>query len=518
MDAPLTVADQTGTPCALIENYKGDFAFGSGEQDFELTFDSPLLYGGEFVYIEGTEYGGVVDEIKTISNSARTTYRGRTWHGILQNKILSPDQDQDYLQVKGHAKTVLEELIERIHLSELFIVDTCDNIQVNYAFKRYCDAYSGIKSMLKASGAKLVMHHEQRQIHISAQKVQVIDNQVDSDIMHFCATKQTRPINHLICLGKGELKDRHVLHLYADEAGSISRTQTLFGKDERTITYDYSSAEKDELESQGTKKLKELQQQGGVDVSLTRFEAWNIGDIIVARDTRSHTQVTAEVLKKIARIKDGILKVQYEVGTQAKQPQEASSHGSSASSGSTAQVVYTAGRGIKIISGTISAEVTAQDLQNTKDIADEAHAASQQARRIAQNASNDISSAFSKAAEAKRRADEAYAKASQGTSAYERTYSENGERLHVKRYGKVVAGTIDGWTAQLPNARSTHTIATLPDDMRPAFPIEVAIVGKHSYAEIAAEIKPTGEIIVWSLGSGTLGTQQIYGNFSFITQ
>ena len=45
--------------------------------DFEASFSSPALSGGEYVYMDGTAYGGVVDEVVTQSGSTVQTYRGR---------------------------------------------------------------------------------------------------------------------------------------------------------------------------------------------------------------------------------------------------------------------------------------------------------------------------------------------------------------------------------------------------------------------------------------------------------
>ena len=39
-------------------------------------------------------------------------------------------------------------------------------------------------------------------------------------------------VNHLICLGQGELKNRIVRHLYVDQNGNIGSTQYYTGVDE----------------------------------------------------------------------------------------------------------------------------------------------------------------------------------------------------------------------------------------------------------------------------------------------
>ena len=61
-----------------------------------------------------------------------------------------------------------------------------------------------------------------------------------------------------MCLGKGELAQRTVIDLYADESGNVSKTQSMFGIDEVERAYDYSSAEDADLEQEGIKRLKEL--------------------------------------------------------------------------------------------------------------------------------------------------------------------------------------------------------------------------------------------------------------------
>ena len=64
------------------------------------------------------------------------------------------------------------------------------------------------------------------------------DNRVD-----FTTRDNQRGINHLICLGRGELADRLVIHLYLQPDGSIVDTIYYTGVEERTAVFDFSSAE-----------------------------------------------------------------------------------------------------------------------------------------------------------------------------------------------------------------------------------------------------------------------------------
>ena len=100
-------------------------------------------------------------------------------------------------------------------------------------------------------------------------------------------------VNHLICLGRGELKDRQVVHLYADEDGNWGDTQHFFGIDEMESVYDYSSAESmEDLVSYGMQRAKELGNYKSLQISLNTIEA-QIGDIVGGQE-----QITGITLKK----------------------------------------------------------------------------------------------------------------------------------------------------------------------------------------------------------------------------
>lgn len=343
-----------------LSDFDLDLEFGDGtKNDFELTCAESLSIG-EYVGIEGTEYGGVVDSIEETTKSAETVYSGRSWQGILAAKVLCPDAGADYLTVSGDANTVLASLVSRVGLTALFAVDTGGSgIYVDsYSFDRYTDCYTGMRKMLAKSGAKLAIAYQQGGVRMWAQAVETIDGAVDSDVMDFDATTVGRQVNHLIGLGKGELKDRAVVHRYADADGTVSASQTYTGVDEYAAVYDYSSAEADKLAEETEKKLKDLHSSGNVSFSVNYAGTAYVGDVITARNNRTGRTVTAPIAMKIVKVSGGVLTVEYDVGEQSTTSTSLSGHGETASGGT----VYTAGDGIHIASGRISAEVTQAEL------------------------------------------------------------------------------------------------------------------------------------------------------------
>lgn len=319
MGVALVITDTNHVDMRIIENYSLDCAWGKDENDFELTVDEPIPQGA-FVYMDGSECGGIVDSLRDQleSGGSTLTYAGRTWHGMLANKVLSPDSGQDYLTVSGDSVTVLNNLMNRIGLSSLFTavsppLKASPTIK-SYQFERYVDAYTGIRDMAKANDLKPMLKFSSGKVLLWLEPLDHYGDSIDSDLVDFDATRTWRKPNHMIGLGKGELKNRLVVHYYADASGKVSQTQSFKGVDEIAQVYDYSSAEADELNKQTKKKLEDLQSEG--DVKITVHEdtgiLFDVGDTITARDNLTGITVNASITKKIVKVSNGVLSVDYE--------------------------------------------------------------------------------------------------------------------------------------------------------------------------------------------------------------
>ena len=78
----LIYQDADRNDLGVMKNYEMDLAFGKDENDFELSvdLDEHCLKEGYILYMEDTEYGGIVDKIKASNVDDTVTYSGRTWH------------------------------------------------------------------------------------------------------------------------------------------------------------------------------------------------------------------------------------------------------------------------------------------------------------------------------------------------------------------------------------------------------------------------------------------------------
>lgn len=399
----LVVADTKLGNVREIEDFTLDVAFGADENALTLTVeDRSAPAAGQLVYIDATEYGGVIDQVKRGSGRGATgavECKGRTWHGILAGRRLSPDSGSGYLTVNGKVGDVLTSLIARMGLESLFKASS-DDSTVSYTFSRFCDGYSGLMSCAKANGRKLSMRMMDGYIELSMPPIVDYANKVDSDLLDFTITSVHRCVNHLLCAGTGQLANRAIVHFYADENGNVSHKQTLFGIDEICALYDYSNASASELETEGKKKLLEYQTSGTVEVDAHEDMDVDVGDIISARDNSTGTTVTATVSKKVVKVARGVATYSYEVGSDTTT--KTSSTGAAESSGGGGHA-YLAGKGLTLDNYTFNADVDASDLSSISTKVEEARTEASNALAAAgkaeerANAANDAAAANAQA-------------------------------------------------------------------------------------------------------------------------
>ena len=453
----LIVTDTNGTPSGSYASWTLDLAYGSGENDFDLQCPACLKPGCRW-WVDGTGWGGIVDDVKTsvTGGEGELTYHGRDWHGLLASKILEPDKGKDYLTMNGTIGTLLRTVISRIGLQDILTVTEGTSKTANWQFDRYCDAWSGLSKMLRASGLRLRITAAQNGVTVDAPPITAAGDLIDSDLIDFDATLASHPVNHLICLGKGELKDRIVVHWYADQKGTLSHTQTIKGADERTSVYELSNADAAELETKGKTKLQELRDTGSIDVDVESDGIdLDVGDTVTGRDNTTGIKVTAEITKKIIKIEDGIPTVTYEATTASTESAGETGGGGSSSGDGHA---YYAGSGLTLSNWTFSADVTAADLETVRKTATEAN-------KAASDAAAEIAGARDLAKQADGKADKAQTTADAANTLASQANDTAQERVKTIAAGTGVTATRAGSTVTLtaPNTLPAPTSLTSTD-------------------------------------------------------
>lgn len=393
----IVIADKSGKALREIADYTLEVAFGEDENTITITADADVMPpNGGYAYIDGTEYGGTIDKIKSGTTNDTLSGTGRSWHGVLAGKRIVPASGQSHVVVSGQVTTVLQQIIDMVGLNDLFEAPSTESDSVtisSYQFERFVDAYTGLKALCLAYRLKLTMRFASNKVLLGAKAVVDYGSKVDSDLLDFDITVTSRCTNHLICGGTGENENRAIVHFYADAEGNVSHTQTLFGVDEIVGFYDYSNASEEQLEENGKKKLEELQTEGEVQVSVHDDLDIDVGDIVTGRDNRTGMIVSAPITKKIVKVSRGVATYSYEAGT-ASSGTSASTISGSAESTNGGHAYY-AGNGLTLDNYTFDADVNAADLQEVSN--------------TASNALTQASSALSNASDAQQTADAAVA-------------------------------------------------------------------------------------------------------------
>ena len=77
----IVYADSRMADIQALRPISMEFAFGSDENDFQVVMpkEAPLLDAHGYVYVDGTEYGGMVDNVAHDAETGQMTYTGATW-------------------------------------------------------------------------------------------------------------------------------------------------------------------------------------------------------------------------------------------------------------------------------------------------------------------------------------------------------------------------------------------------------------------------------------------------------
>lgn len=307
---------------SLPESVSVDLDIGD-TNDAEIIAEKGYLDYGMYLICPGTEYGVLLEEKDSWTSNEEETWKGNTFRGFLKHFIVCPPEGQDYLTVNGDAHDILRQVLGNAFDGMFTIPETPSGITLNGNFDRYTDALTGFTKLLDAKGARLNIEIKQGGsnepffIVLSAVPKNNLSTEIeysqDSQVaVHFVDYK--RGINHLICLGKGELKDRQVVHLYVQEDGSITQDKPYYtGLKERTAVYDYKDVESlEELIKGGTERLRELMDYRKMEMDVQDLEA-QIGDTVAGRDYDTGFYLQKPITGKVVRVQDGEISVEYKV-------------------------------------------------------------------------------------------------------------------------------------------------------------------------------------------------------------
>lgn len=318
----LILAGSNGKDIKTLEYSKCDFEIG-GENDFEIEIPlelwQPEIDFGCLVYEPDSECGGIISAIETDTSENIVKLKGYVWRGYLAKRIIVPPPNSDYKTASGDANNCIGQIINQMFDGLIISGSETSGLNIsNYQFDRYTTVLDGLTKMLKSEDYKLKIIYIQGEagaaghVEVSAVPISDYSNQIElsqDSRLNFNIEINKGSVNHLICLGAGELKDREVLDLYLDQNGNIETSQYYTGINEITEMYENTNSE--DLLADGEKRFKELLKGTSLSMDVESLGLnVELGDIIGGRDYITGISVKKALKSKIITY-ESVKSVQY---------------------------------------------------------------------------------------------------------------------------------------------------------------------------------------------------------------
>lgn len=318
--------DASYNELGYLTHFDADIEIGKfdvSKNDFELTLSledrDPLFTIGSLFYKANTEIGGVIQRLKINTSDNTITMIGVTFRGLLEKEYVQPPAGSAYLTLNGEANTCINTIIGD-RFDGLYTVDNigASNINVKYDV-RDINLLQALEKALGASNARLCIKHQiDGKVHLYAEKINDLSDtlQYDNDYQIDMTVKtESKPYNHILCLGKGELLDRLRVNLYLQADGSWSESnQTYTGLDRKTYKHEDVNVEKrDELIKNATEKVAEANESDTLEISFDADDA-ELFDIVGAKENITGISFKEPITQKIIKISDDDLSISYKVG------------------------------------------------------------------------------------------------------------------------------------------------------------------------------------------------------------
>lgn len=294
-----------------------------GINDGELTVEEDDITYGCYIFCPGTEYGGRILDLKRKTSSTSRTWYFDTWRRMLGHSVIEPPEGEAYYRIENMDANAMLKRAFAGRFEEFFVVpEYLSGIEVSGQFDRYTTLLDGATKLLKAHDARMKITALQggpgEAFRVQVEAVPIVDHSEEIEYsqdnrVNLTLRDNRRGINHLICLGSGELTERMVRHLFVQADGTIGDIQYYFGLDERVAVHDYPNAEdENELLESGKEKLESLRNYKKLDMSVDDLDL-DIGDMIAGRDRETGLYLAQKIVNKVLKIKKGKETITYKV-------------------------------------------------------------------------------------------------------------------------------------------------------------------------------------------------------------
>ena len=278
-------------------------------------------------YVPGTEFGGMIGEIATETEPRAVYLRGDTWRGMLDKKIISPEKGNNYYTISGSTSACIAKLLRDFFNDPLIRAESISRGTIrSFRFPRYCTLLDGLNRMLATINMKPVMRYVQEgksgAVEVGCRPInnyEIVGSTGYGDEIDVRSDVRKNGINHLICLGAGELAARTVVHIYTNANGTVTSSQILKGKYENAAVFDFNGAQDAaELRKAGLDYLADLKSSTTIETQTNYLKTEReIGDMIRATDPITGANEWRRIERKILTITGGVPRIEYKLEGEA---------------------------------------------------------------------------------------------------------------------------------------------------------------------------------------------------------
>lgn len=287
--------------------------YGVASNDFEITLSSrdydTSLKEKSIIYSEDSEWGGMIESIKSDTATSNITFKGITFRGMLEKEYVQPLNNQAYYFANGEANKVLNDLISN-RFNDLFIIDNIglSDINVNYQIRDLNLLQAIEKMFFKANiSSRLDIKFYEGKVHLQA--IPIVDL---SDLLLYdnsyglsmIAETPAKQYNHILCLGKGELTQRLRVNLFLNKKNEWTTNESesyYIGLDRKTYVYENTNTDdsatiiKDAIE-----KVKDINGTSSLSISFKSDNA-ELFDVVGSKEEITGIEFKESITSKILK-------------------------------------------------------------------------------------------------------------------------------------------------------------------------------------------------------------------------
>lgn len=277
---------------------------------------------GDYVYINGSEFGGLVRSVKKDAKNDTVTIKGVLWRALLAMRIITPPSGQAYkVFTDVELNTIIADIIGNDY-ANLFQVSSDSTGATTSCQFRYQTKLSGLSKALLQAGYTMACIYDAsvQRVKVSARHCadysEYADISSDLGIGLSITSGRIDDYNHCIALGTGELIERMVREIWMyNNTIFQSKPAALLEADIRSMTFDYPNAESEaELISSASDALLKYAAMSSATVDLSELQIdLQLDDTILTVDRDLNISVTKRVSQQILSMSASGLKIETEV-------------------------------------------------------------------------------------------------------------------------------------------------------------------------------------------------------------